>query len=223
MKFVRIKQSLARNPRILKSLFLLALVGVVGFMTTQALFIDTEESEQGQFVVGTLDMTVAGPNSTQAETIQVTGIGAQNVVSGGKSWVINNVGTLPGKFGFGLTGIKNLENGCNEPEAIVDTSCDTPGLGQGELGQAIAISLSVTQNNTTQEVLTTTLSETTVQTFAQQWSENAGQLLVDPGDSLTLTLNWSTADSSFANEAQSDSVTFDTLFTLQQVTPTEAP
>lgn len=219
MKFVRIKRSLVRNPRILKSLFLLALVGVIGFMTTQALFIDTEQSQDAQFQVGTLDMTVDGPGSNQAETISVTGIGAQNVVAGGKTWEINNVGSLPGAFSFALTNILNLENGCNEPEAEVDTTCDNPGENQGELGSAIAISLSVTEGAETRQVMTTTLDSTSDDTFTEAWDAAAGEIIIQPGDSISLTLNWSTADSSFANEAQSDSTRFDTLFLLEQLAP----
>ena len=201
----------------------MALIGVVGFMTTQALFIDREESAPGEFIVGTLDMTVSGPGSSQAETLQVTGIGAQNMVQGGKSWQINNVGTLPGTFAFVLQNIRNFENGCNEPEAQADTSCDTPGEGQGELGSAVAVSLSITQGEETRQILSTTLSPNTNQTFADQWQENAGTILVPAGQTITVTLNWSTADSSYANEAQSDSVSFDTILTLQQVTPESQP
>ncbi len=211
-----------RKLNVLKSLFLLSLVGVIGFMATQALFIDRETSQDSSFVVGTLDMNVTGPGSQQAESLQVTSLGAQNIVSGGKSWTINNVGTLPGRFYLELTNIKNLDNGCNEPEALEDSSCGTPGEGQGELGAQIATTIKITEDNTERTIFTSNLSDAAVSQYQTFWRNNAGEVIIPPGKSLVITLDWSTENSSFTNAIQSDSVTFDVLFNLRQVVPNSA-
>ncbi len=209
-----------KNLGILKSLFLLSLVGVIGFMATQALFIDRETSQESSFVVGTLDMTVGGPGSEQAESIQVNGVGAQNLVSGGKSWTINNVGSLPGKFSFELQNIKNIENGCNEPESLEDTSCGTPGDGQGELGAVILTTIKVTEPNQAERtIFSSNLSTENADEYQTFWKNNAGTVTIPAGKSLILTMEWSTQNSQFGNEVQSDSVLFDLVFNLNQVLP----
>lgn len=210
-------KTMLKKLNILKSLFLISLIGVVGFMTTQALFIDREESEESAFQVGTLDMDVTGPGSSQAESLQVTGVGAQNVVSGGKSWIINNTGSLPGEFSFELANLKNFENGCNEPEGLVDTSCDNPGASQGELGTGITTTLILVKDGQEREILTSNLSDASAANYATLWKNNAGSVIIPPGKKVTVTMNWSTADAQFENEAQSDSVAFDVYFNLQQV------
>jgi predicted ribosomally synthesized peptide with SipW-like signal peptide len=39
----------------------------------------------------------------------------------------------PGWLCAQITNLKNADNACTQPEAVVDTTCDNPGLGQGEL------------------------------------------------------------------------------------------
>ncbi len=202
-----------------KSVFIFSVIAVVGFMTTQALFIDRETSGENQFVVGTLDMTVSGESSTQADTLTVQGIGAQHITNGGKRWNIKNVGTLPGELHFAVTNIHNLENGCNEPEALVDTTCADPGDNQGELGQHITTTVSLKDGGSSTTLFSHILSTQGSETFAQLWQEKAGKVIIPPGETKTVELSWSVAESHFENEVQSDSVTFATTFQLRQVLP----
>jgi len=217
-------QNILKKLGLLKSLFLLSLVGVIGFMATQALFIDRETSEESSFVVGTLDMTVAGPGSQQAESIQVTGLGSQNIVSGGKTWTFNNVGSLPGRFSFELENMQNLENDCNEPEALEDTSCGNPGANQGELGQVIATTIKLKEANQPERVVfTSTLSDANTAQYQALWQSNAGEIVIPPGKNIQITMEWSTENSDLTNAVQSDSVLFDILFNLNQVVQSNNP
>lgn len=219
MRKLQQTNSMLQKFGLLKSLFVISLIGVVGFMTTQALFIDREESAESTFVVGTLDMTVEGPSNKQAESLQITGVGAQNIVSGGKTWVVNNVGSLPGELTFSLSNVKNLENDCNEPEALVDSSCANPGDGLGELGQNIQTTIKLKENSQERTIFTSDLSSANVAQYEALWKANAGKIIVPPGGSTSVTIDWSTEGNDFSNEVQSDSTTFDITFNLKQVVP----
>lgn len=217
-RLMKSSRSTKSYPLALKSMFFIAVVAVIGFMTTQALFVDREISEENTFVVGTLDMNVTGENATQAETITVTGLGSQNVTSGGKRWQINNSGSLPGELLFEVSQIQNFENGCNEPEALVDTTCDSPGLNQGELGQHIKTTVSIKIDNTP-PLFENTLATGAESSYRTLWKEQAQKVTIPAGESIVLEFNWSTEASTFENEVQSDGVTFETLFQLKQVAP----
>ncbi len=214
----RLMKSRKSYPAAVKSVFIIAVIALIGFMTTQALFVDRETSQENQFVVGTLDMTVEGENSTQAETISVTGIGSQNITNGGKEWRIQNVGSLPGELSFEVANIENNDNGCNEPEALVDTSCDSPGVNQGELGQHIVTTVSTRSGSETLS-FSNTLATGAEANYKSAWKNTMGRIIVPPGQSTTIELQWSTQQSTFENEVQSDGVTFETIFQLRQVLP----
>ncbi len=206
-----------------KSIFFITAVSVIGYMTTQALFVDRESSEENQFVVGTLDMNVTGESSTVADTLTVTGVGAQNITNGGKKWIVHNVGTLPGELLFEVKNIQNLENDCNEPEALVDTTCGTPGVHEGELGQHITTSVSVESGSTTTPLFSSTLANSAEGSYLTLWKQHSEKVRIPPGESRTIQLSWATDQNTFENEVQSDSVTFETLFQLRQVIPDIAP
>jgi hypothetical protein len=203
---------------LLKSLFVITVtVSISGFALTQSLFRDTERSENSSFVVGTLDLSVDGQNGTQAESITVTNIGSSGAQSSGKTWVIKNVGTLPGKLLLYVDNLINYENGCNDPEQVVDLTCDNPGPNSGELGGAIRATVSYKQSGTTTPVVSTSLSTPNATQFSEQWVATAGSVVIPPGGTIEVTFNWSVAESSYENEIQSDSTAFDIIFDLKQV------
>lgn len=206
------------NITLFKSIFIIALtLSIFGFALTQSLFRDRETSETGTFLVGTLDMEVGGANGTAAEQLVVSDFGKSGVIKGAKTWKITNVGTLPGELEFAIENITDTENGCNEPEALIDSSCDNPGEGSGELGAKIATAVKLTQDTKTTQVVTSTLSPLVLQSYAEQWLANAGKVIVPPGETVSVTLEWSAEDSEFSNEVQSDKVSFDLIFQLSQV------
>lgn len=194
------------------------LVGVTasGYAASQALFSDTEVATDSTFTVGTLDLDVDGNNGTDFDNFSITNIGADGTVNGGKTWVINNTGSLPGELTFSMADLDNLENGCNEPEALVDASCDTPGSGQGDLGDAITTTVTLDGL----QVISSDLATANVGAYASQWDTNAGTVVIPAGGSATVVMNWATDPSAYGNEIQSDSLTFDLAFSLVQVDPT---
>ena len=198
---------------------LLVLVGVVGFQVSSALFRDAERSEDSTFTVGTLDMNVDGNNGTAFDNIVVGNIGVDGVVSGTKTWTINNTGSVPGNLTFSMLQLRNYENGCNEPEALVDTSCTTPGLGEGDLGNAVTTVVSLDQGTGFAPVVNSNLATDNQGAYATQWNTNAGTITVGAGQSVQVKMDWSTSPADYGNEIQSDSLDFDLQFDLLQVVP----
>jgi len=207
------------NKKIVRNLVIIIGVAAIGLTSTQALFRDVEQSQQGKFVVGTLDMTVEGSGGQAAESIIVENIGENSTVNGGKTWTIHNVGSLPGKLIFKLENIRNFENGCNEPEALVDASCDNPGEGEGELGASISTVVSLDRGEGLQSVIISTLGNDQVDQYLSQWQANAGTIVIPPSGSVDVKFEWLADQYAFGNEVQSDEVVFDVVYELEQIVP----
>jgi len=212
--------------KILLSAFIISLVGGGGYAASQALFTDTETGTDSSFTVGTLDMDIDGNNGdpTAFDNFAVTNIGADGTVSGGKTWTINNTGSLPGNLTFALASLANAENGCNEPEALSDVTCANPGPTEGELGEAMTVTVlldddGATGPNPATTVVTSDLATANQGVYAADWNTNAGTVEIPAGGSVDVTMNWETDPSSYGNEIQSDSLGFDVSFVLEQVTP----
>lgn len=207
------------KKKLFKSIAIIVAVAVVGLASTQALFRDVEKSQQGVFVVGTLDMNVEDESGQVAESIVVSNVGEQSTLSGGKTWTVKNAGSLPGRLTFQLTNIRNYENGCNEPEEIEDSTCGNPGELEGELGAAINTAVSYRQGQTEQTAVNANLATDAVNEYLSQWQANAGNVVVPPGGQVEVSFSWSADEFSFGNEVQSDSVMFDVVFELEQIVP----
>lgn len=207
--------------KIIISALIIAAVGGGGIAASRALFTDTETGTDSSFTVGTLDMDIDGNNGNPSafDRFEVTNIGADGTVNGTKTWTINNTGSLPGNLSLSLLNLLNTENGCNEPEALSDTTCNTPGVGEGELGAAISTEVILDRGNGAENVVGADLQTTSMADYATQWDTNAGTVTIPAGGSVTVTMNWSTDPQSYGNEIQSDSLAFDVNFVLEQVTP----
>ncbi|MDA1079719.1 MAG: hypothetical protein O2840_03485 [bacterium] len=207
-----------KEHKVIQSIFVISFtLAIAGYTLTQSLFRDSETSDTGQFVVGTLDMDLTAENGTAAESITVTNFGEPGSLTGGKTWKITNVGTLPGELSMSVVNLVNNENGCNEPEALVDGTCENPGTGQGELGAVITAKVFLDDGVHPDPVVISTLAPGTEGNFALQWLTNAGVVALPAGDSVEIELTWSSDVNSFQNEIQSDSVIFDAVFDLEQV------
>jgi len=193
---------------------LLILVATVGltFGITRAFFTDTETSTGSTFTVGTLDLDVGGANGTNVEPFVIDNIGEEGNIGGTKVWIVNNTGSLPGRLYFKLDSLLNHENGCNEPEAIVDATCDDPGTGQGEMGGVVTV------NAYLDDVLkaTSTLETANEDVIGTTWSALPA-MEIPAGGSATVKLDWATDQDAYGNEIQSDSITFDVGFDLVQI------
>jgi len=206
------------SSNLIRNLVMIIGVAVIGLASTQALFRDVEQSQRGVFVVGTLDMNVEEPNGQVAESIVVSNVGESSTLEGGKTWVVRNVGSLPGRLNFSLDNIRNIENGCNEPEALVDATCGNSGVGEGELGQNIQTQVTLTTNNSATPVILATLATDQAGLYKEQWVANVKNRIIPPGDSVEVTFTWQADNYAFGNEVQSDSVMFDVVYELEQVT-----
>jgi len=201
-----------------RSFLVIMVVASLGIAATQALFRDVEKSQQGTFVVGTLDLTLEEENGAQvAQNITVTKIGSQKTLAGEKTWKIHNQGSLDGDLAFKLANVQNLENGCNEPESLVDSTCDNPGDGEGELGSELIFQVIVGQGNQARTLVTSDLSPAHVDQFEQQWNQANPPIKVKAGQTLDVTLKWHNKENSLGNEVQSDSLQFDVIYELEQI------
>lgn len=189
---------------------------IIGFTLSQSLFTDTEQSNLGQFVVGTLDLSVTGGNNSVAEPINVQNVGSAEDATGSKIWNIKNKGTLPGVLSIRIQDVVSKENGCNEPELLTDSSCGNPGENEGELASILILKMFLEGAST--PVVETTLSPTSLMTVDQQWQHKAGVVTIPPGGELAFTLEWSLGSVQNNNILQSDSAGFDLEFNLTQAT-----
>ena len=207
------------GKKILISSLIIAAVSIGGYYGSQALFTDTETSTTAKFTVGTLDLDVDGNNGQAFDNFQVSNIGADGTLEGGRTWTINNTGSLPGRLTFALADLVNYENGCNEPEALIDDSCETPGPGQGDLGPVVNATVLLNDK----VAVTANLADSSMGAYESQWLTNLtpGERIIPPGGSVTVTMNWTVDHDSYGNEIQSDSLDFDTVFTLDQVAPVQ--
>jgi predicted ribosomally synthesized peptide with SipW-like signal peptide len=115
--------------------------GISVSSSTLALFSDDETSAEQSVAYGTLDLVLGG--AAQSDPIEVTnGAPPQSgygLPDGARRLQLTNDGSLPGKATFTIRTVSDKENGCNEPEAAVDSSCGTPGNGEGELDDELIV------------------------------------------------------------------------------------
>jgi len=195
-------------------LSLLILVVVVGatYAATRAFFTDTETSTGSSFTVGTLDLEVGEANGSNVETFVIDNIGDTGNIAGSKTWTVKNTGSLPGRLYFKLDNVVNYENGCNEPEAIVDATCNDPGSGEGELGGVITIHARLDGV----EKASSTLATAEGDLIGTTWT-GLEAMTIPAESSVEIKLDWATAQGAYGNEIQSDSITFDVGFDLVQI------
>ncbi len=178
-------------------------VGLVG-IGTYAIFSDTETSLGNTFTAGTLDLTVNdkdGP-SVVSYTFENMKPGDEETVT---FW-LENVGTIKdvkARMQFDIT--QNLENGCNEPEGLVDATCGTPGDGEGELAGVLMTEIYFNGGFATRGNLSAldAKEEFPLPPWQSDWYKNE------------VRLNFS-IDSSVGNIIQGDACTVDITFALEQ-------
>lgn len=197
--------------KILVSLVIVGVVGSFSYFVTQAYFSDKKTSMGNTFAVGTLNLEVGGLIGSNVEPFVISDIGS-GVNSGSKIWKVKNTGSLPGQFSATLDNVINYENNCNSPEKEMDTTCDNPGLGQGELGKYIKVSYYF---NGVKEV-ESYMTEESASRITDLWSAVNPLIVLEPGEEAELKMDW-VADSNYGNEIQSDSLSFDMSFSLKQL------
>lgn len=207
-----------KNHRYFKSILVIIIVATVGIAASQALFRDIEQSKKGTFLVGTLDLEVDDAGFSKTTTsIVVENIGKTKSLDGARTYDIRNVGSLDGELYFRLANVENLENGCNEPEALVDTTCDNPGDGQGELGSELEFEVTTDDGNGERTLVVSNLAPGNESEFETQWKQADPKVKIPAGKTIPVTIKWQSQAGALGNEVQSDSVKFDMVFELKQI------
>lgn len=188
---------------ILSLLFVLG----VGMTLSGAWFSDTEASSQN-LEAATLDLSVNGSNGQYITTLD-----KENFRPGNQPKVLihlRNEGSLPGYLDINAA-VANAENGCGEPE--VEAGDITCGETEGELGSIIGLSINLDLDcNGWVGVGDRSLFDGHPDDIGNM---NSNILIPAGGEvCLNITYNWwSTAND---NLAQSDSLTVEYLFLLDQ-------
>ncbi|MDA1079722.1 MAG: SipW-dependent-type signal peptide-containing protein [bacterium] len=207
------------NKKVLLAILGVGAVAGGGTLATRALFSDVEQSGSNVFTAGTLNMTVGGADGTAFESFNFTNLGVDGQVSGGKTWTIVNTGSVPGNLTISMNNLVNNDNGCNEPEAIVDTTCANPGPGEGELGAATTTTILLDRGVGDVQVVSSNLATASQALYASQWVTSAGVVTIPAGESVDVTMTWATNPNTYGNEIQSDGLTFQLQYDLVQVVP----
>lgn len=197
--------------KIFLSLAIIITVSSFSFLLTKAYFTDKKTSNGNTFTVGTLNLEVGDSQNNQVEPFVISNLG-NGEITGQKVWKLKNTGSLPGQLFININNILNSENGCNTPESEVDQTCGNPGVGEGELDNVISANFYI--NNVSK--ISVPLNENGVKTLSDYWNNNTNVLVLEPNQEVELKIEWFES-SSYGNEIQSDSLSFDLNFSLQQV------
>jgi len=200
--------------KILLSLITVVVMAGVSAGATQSYFSDTETSTGNTFAAGSLNLTVNGNDGTNTVKFTVSNMrpGSQNI----GTYTLNNTGTVNGYLDIENVVVTTNENSCLEPETEAgDATCDSPGVGQGELQDVVKLSKLFWDNDCNGWVGTgeTTIYDGSVgampSSFDLDQTLNAGS-----SQCVTAQFNWwNTADD---NKAMGDDMTLDLNFELNQ-------
>lgn len=192
--------------KILSSAFTILALAAVVAGGTQAVFVDTETVTGNTFAAGTLDLkTNNSDGATASYTLTNIRPGAWDLAG---QVILKNAGTTKGHAWLEITNVSNFENTCIEPEDGDGTCAD--GADQGELGGLVKASF---QQN------------------VAPWTRFGGTSSINVSAGTRVDLFDLDADASMPlvvygvwpnggatdNVAQSDSVTFDVVFHLDQI------
>jgi predicted ribosomally synthesized peptide with SipW-like signal peptide len=220
---------------VLKKIAVLSLIGLVliGLTAagTWAFFSDTETSSANTVAAGTLNLRL-GADDPSSESFSLGNIqpgDADNLAS----WAIGNSGSLSGELYISITSVDNSENGCSE----VERSSGDSGNEDGELGGLLTLALWMDNNSDGWSRADYYLDPSDGSLEKIPWS--GGSVLPDeayfPVDEFSLkespalqTLQPGITPGNFTvayifpdhgstdNQAQSDSCSFDIIFSLAQ-------
>ncbi|WP_415382388.1 TasA family protein [Halosimplex sp. TS25] len=164
---------------------------------TFAAFSDTESSNDNSVSAGTLDLTV-NSGSDPVTVLSVTDA-VPNGSGSGDAITLANAGSVDGTLDISVAAIDSSENGTPDPEG------SAPDEGQGvELEDALTITVTLGGNDEFTDTIGDLSADQTIV---------SGQTL-NAGGSTDFNLSYSISDA--GNEIQTDSVSLDFDFTLNQ-------
>ncbi|MHB9288139.1 TasA family protein [Halobacteriales archaeon Cl-PHB] len=181
---------------------------------TTALFSDSETSSN-TVQAGTLDLTLDSRNSS------VTLLSESNVApgaSGSDSVTLANAGSVTGYVDVEVVSTTNYENGCKGNEKKADdknTSCDDPGIGQGELQEYLEVRASLGTQDLWEGKWLTPVE---IYNNDQYGTTYDLDYALSGGSSADFVLEWRLECPNSCDIVQSDSFEFTVQFSLDQQT-----
>jgi predicted ribosomally synthesized peptide with SipW-like signal peptide len=205
------------------SIMLILVASLFATVGTMALFSDTETSASNNLTAGTLDLQVDDQDDPNVAHMTVEDMKPGDTIH--QYYTLTNVGSVCGQVSIEFANQVNYENGQTEPEAAVDATGGDPGEGNGELGGRlyVLVKWSDDAGTTWHEILMVPNGHTFINNLVGPYG--LGENGADPiptlcnGDAIEIELRlwWNNQNSDdFDNAAQSDSVTFDVIFNLDQ-------
>ncbi|MCL4360186.1 CalY family protein [Patescibacteria group bacterium] len=196
--------------KILMSLMTIALVSLVSVGATRAAYSDTETSNGNTFAAGTLDLNLNGGN-TDVALFSVSNAAPGD--TGGATWIVHNVGSIPGYLDLHTIAVTDDDNGCTEPEGLEDATC---GAGEGELSANTVVDVFAdTNNNGVHDAGETTIYSGALGGIAANYPDLDLALAAD--GTHYIRMNWE-IPAATGNIIQSDSSTLAMTFELGQTT-----
>jgi predicted ribosomally synthesized peptide with SipW-like signal peptide len=134
------------RKKILLSIIIIGVIGVLIGTGVFAYFSDTETSTGNTFTAGTLNLKVGSADPT-TETITVSDTYGGD--GGSYDWLLKNDGSIAGSLDVTFSSIVDAENGVNEPEEAdpgEDGSVAVPGTN-GELAEVLSVTIYIDEND----------------------------------------------------------------------------
>ena len=198
-----------KQKKVLISLLLIGVVAAAAIDGTIAFFFARRTTTANRFTAGTLDLNV-NSNGQALEPFVIDNMGANGNISGTKTWVVKNTGTLAGRVFVRLQNVANQENGCNDQEKNAEAACEADT--EGELGGVIVAKVAWDGTDRVQSTLATADQST----IGLAWNA-LPDIVLAPGEEKNLTIHWATDENGYDNEVQSDSLSFDLDVRLVQL------
>lgn len=210
------------NKKMLLSVLIIGVVGVLAGSATWAYFQDTEVSEDNTLTAGTLDLTLTNAPFTLTNK--------QPGDSGTETQTIQNIGSLAGELDVTFSAITNTES-TGDTEFEQD---DIGGAGVGELGAVaemlVFIDVDSSGTLTQNDIILTSTGTGTIVTAPADPVENTYFATINSYDSDNFDAAIASLGSTVSrdvifkwripttagNTIQGDSVSFDVTFTLEQ-------
>lgn len=211
-------------------------IGVVGTLatgSTMALFNDTEISDDNVFAAGELDLQIDHNESYNGEYLEESSFplmddpnaffNLNDVKPGdtGNGTISLHLEDNPGYIWMILNQTADQENGCTEPEEEVDSSCDDPGQGDGELDEEIEITLWYDDGDGVRQNSEVVIAQGTAsQVFGSPVALDAdlsdsNMTAFQPSQTRYIGVEWNLPKQT-GNSVQSDSFGFDAVFFTEQ-------
>lgn len=205
------------------SILLILVASLFTTVGTMAYFADAETSVGNSVAAGTLDLQVDDQDDPNVAHMTIEDMKPGDTVN--LYWNLTNVGSVCGQPSIEIANIVNYENGRTEPEKAVDATGGNPGAGNGELGGTLYVQMRWQTDDGWKQIRLVPWGDTFLNNLAGPYGLGEIENDINPIPelceggmvSIELRLFWmSNYSADHDNARQSDSVTFDVIFNLEQ-------